>query len=62
MGKLTFLCSWSGEGGKNGITLIRVMDASAIITLGGVRVPALGERAWLAVILSHMMIVVASAA
>ncbi len=38
------------------------MDTSAIITLGGVWVPMLGELARLAVILSHMVIVLAPAA
>jgi hypothetical protein len=38
------------------------MDTPAVITLRGVQVPALGERARLAVILSHMVIVVAPAA
>jgi hypothetical protein len=59
---LTFLCRWSGEGGKNGIALVRAIDMSAVIPLGGVQVPGLGEHALLAVILSHMMIVVAPAA
>jgi hypothetical protein len=59
---LTFLCHWSGEGGKNSIALVRLMDISVIITLGGVQIPALREHAWLAVILSHMMIVIAPAA
>jgi hypothetical protein len=62
VGVLSFLCHWSREGGKNGITLIRVMDRSTIITLRGVQIPALGESAWLAVILSLMVIVVAPAA
>jgi hypothetical protein len=35
------------------------MDMSAIITLGGVRKPMLGERAWLAIIIIYMMVVVA---
>jgi hypothetical protein len=38
------------------------MDMSTVITLGGVRVPVLGGRTWLAVILSHMVIVIATAA
>jgi hypothetical protein len=36
------LCLWSGEGGKDSIALVRVMNASAVITLGGVQVPVLG--------------------
>ncbi len=62
LGALTFLHRWSGEGGKNGIALVRAMNTSAVITLGRVQVPVLGERAWLAIILSHMVIVVAPAA
>jgi hypothetical protein len=61
VGALTSLCLWSGEGGKNGITLVRAMDPSAIIALGGVRVPMLGECAWLAIIMRHMMVVLAPA-
>jgi hypothetical protein len=38
------------------------MDMSAVITLGGIQVPALGEHAWLVVILSQLVIVVAPAA
>ncbi len=38
------------------------MDTSAIITLGGVRMPELGECAWLAIIIDHMMIVAAPTA
>jgi hypothetical protein len=59
---LTLLCRWSGEDGKNGIALVRAMDTFAIITLGGVQIPALGERAWLAIIIIYMMVVVVSAA
>ncbi len=51
MGALTFLCRWSREGGNNGIVLVEAMDTSAVITLGGVPIPALGECTWLAVIL-----------
>ena len=47
---------------KNGITLVRAMDTSAAVTLGGVQVPVLGERTRLAVILSHMVVVIAPAA
>ncbi len=47
---------------KNGIALVRMMDTSSNITLGGVQIPRLGERTWLAVILGHMVIVVAPAA
>ncbi len=36
------LCFWSGEGGKHSIAFVWAMNASAIVTLGGVRVPALG--------------------
>ncbi len=59
---LTFIQRWSGEGGRNGIAFVRAMDTSAVITLGGVQVSALGERTWLAVILSHMVVVIAPAA
>ncbi len=52
----------SEEGGKNGIALVRAMDMSVVITLGGLQVPTLWERARLVVILSHMVIVVAPAA
>jgi hypothetical protein len=61
VGALTFLCRWSRNGVKNGIALVWVMVMSGIIILG-VRIPALGERTWLAVILSQMVIVVAPAA
>ncbi len=37
------------------------MDVSAVIALGGVRVPALRECAQLAIIMRHMMVVVAPA-
>jgi hypothetical protein len=57
-----FSCHWSGKGGKNGIALVWAMDTSTVITVEGVQVPAHGERAWLVVILSHMLIVVAPAA
>jgi hypothetical protein len=33
------------------------MDTSAVITLGGVQVPTLGERALLAMIIINMMVV-----
>jgi hypothetical protein len=62
MGALTSLCNWSREEGKNGITLVRAMNTSAVVTLGGVRVPTLEGRIRPAVILSHMVIVVAPAA
>jgi hypothetical protein len=39
-----FLCLWSGEGGKDSIAFVRVMNASAVVTLGGVQVPMLGGR------------------
>jgi hypothetical protein len=38
------------------------MATSTIIALGRLQIPALGGHAWLAVILSHTMIVVAPAA
>jgi hypothetical protein len=56
------LCLWSGEGGKDSIAFVRAMNASAIVTLRGVQVPALGGCARLAVILADMMVVVAPAA
>jgi hypothetical protein len=62
VGALTFLHHWSGEGGKNGIALVRAMDMSIVITLGGVQITTLGKCAQLAVILSHMVIVIAPAA
>ncbi len=30
------LCFWSGEGGKDSIAFVQVMNASAIVALGGV--------------------------
>ncbi len=36
------LCLWSREGGKDSIPFVRVMNVSAIVTLGGVQVPVLG--------------------
>jgi hypothetical protein len=56
------LCLWSGEGGKDSITFVRVMNASAVVTLGGVRVPALEGWIWPVVILVDMMVIVAPAA
>jgi hypothetical protein len=38
------------------------MDTPAVITLGEVREPVLGERAQLAIIMRHMIVVVAPAA
>jgi hypothetical protein len=38
------------------------MDASAVISLGGVRISMLEGRIWLAVILGHMVVVIAPAA
>ncbi len=61
MGALIFLHRWSGEGGKNGIALVRAMVMSVIVVLG-VQIPALGEHTWPAIIISHMMVVVAPAA
>jgi hypothetical protein len=52
----------SGEDGKNGISLVRAMDTSAFIPLGGVKITTLGECAQLAVIMSHIMVVVAPTA
>ncbi len=37
------------------------MDASAVVTLGEVRVTTLEGRIWLAVILTHMVVVEAPA-
>jgi hypothetical protein len=59
---LIFLCLWIREGGKNGIALFRAMDTSAVITLGGVQIPTLGERTRLAIIIIYMMVVIAPAA
>ena len=56
------LCLWSGEGSKDSIAFVRVMNASAIITLGGVGVLALRGCAQLAIILIDMMVVVAPTA
>jgi hypothetical protein len=61
-GALTSLCRWSKEGGKNGIALVRAMDTSAVITLRGVQIPALGECARLAIIIIYMMVAIAPAA
>jgi hypothetical protein len=61
VGALTFLCRWSGEGGKNGILLVRAMVMSVIVILG-VKIAMLGECAWLEIIIGHMMVVVAPAA
>ncbi len=52
---------WSGEGGKNSIALIRAMNTSAVVTLGGVQVSALEGRSWPVVILSHMVVVIVPA-
>jgi hypothetical protein len=62
VGALISLCCSSREGGKNGIALVGAMDMSAIIALRGVRVSTLGECAQLAIIMRHMMVVVAPAA
>ncbi len=61
VGVLTFLCCCSRDGGKNGIALVRVMDTSVVITLGGVGEPPFRECAPLAIIMSHMMVIVAPA-
>ncbi len=55
------LCFWSREGSKNAIALVRAMVMSVIIVLG-VRTPAFGRCAWLAIMLFNMMIFVAPAA
>ncbi len=60
-GAITSLCFWSGEGGKNGIALVRAMVMSVIIVLG-VQKPVLGGCAWLTTILFNMMVVIAPAA
>ena len=52
----------SKEGGKDSIAFVRAMSASAVITLGGVRVPALGDCTQFAIILVDMMVVVAPSA
>jgi hypothetical protein len=62
VGALTSLCCPNRGGGKNGIALVRAIDTSIVITLGGEGIPALGECTRFAVILSHMVIVVAPAA
>ncbi len=36
------LCLWSGEGDKDSIALVRAMNASPVVTLGGVQVTVLG--------------------
>ncbi len=56
------LCLWSGEGGKDSIAFVRAMNASAVVTLGEVRILALRDCAWLAIILIDMMMVVAPTA
>ncbi len=61
MGALLLLL-WSRESGKDSIAFVRAMNASAIVTLGGVRVPVLEGRIQPMVILVDMMIVVALAA
>ncbi len=58
---MLLLCLWSREGGKDSIAFVRAMNASAIIILGGVRVPALEGRIQPTAILVDMMIVVALA-
>jgi hypothetical protein len=55
-GVLISLGRWSGEGGENSITLVRTMDMSIIIILGGVQVPTLWGCACLAIIMRHMMV------
>jgi hypothetical protein len=62
VGALTFLCHWSGEGGKSSIALVSAMETSAIITLGEVQKSTLGECPLIAIIISHMIAVVAPAA
>ena len=53
---------WNGEDGKDSIAFVQAMNASAIVTLGGVRVPALGDCTQFAIILVDMMVVVAPSA
>ncbi len=36
------LCFQSREGGKNSIAFVRAMNASPVVTIGGVQVPVLG--------------------
>ncbi len=56
------LRSRSGEGGKDSIAFVRAMNVSAVVTLGGIRVPALEGQICSVVILVDMMVVVALAA
>jgi hypothetical protein len=60
LGAIISLCFWSKEGSKNAIVLVRAMVMSVIIVLG-VRTPAFGRCAWLAIMLFDMMIFVAPA-
>jgi hypothetical protein len=60
-GALTSLCRFSGEGGKNGVTLVKAMVMSIEAVLR-VQIPTLWERAWLGIIISYMMVAVAPAA
>jgi hypothetical protein len=62
VGALTFLCHWGREGVKNSTVPAGAMDMSVIIVLRGVRVPVLGGRACLVIIMSHMTVVVDPAA
>jgi hypothetical protein len=60
---LPLLCFWSGEGDKNSIPLVRMMETSVIVILRGVQVLVLGGCAQFAVIMrSHMMVGVAPVA
>ncbi len=61
MGALTFLCRWSSEGGKNIIVLDGARNTSAVIVLRGVLVPTSGGCTRLAIIMGHMMVVIAPA-
>ncbi len=61
MGVLTFLHHCGGEGGKNGITLVRAMVMSVIVVLR-VQIPLIGECARLAIIIGYMMVILAPAA
>ncbi len=56
------LCLWNREGGKDSIAFVRAMNASTIVTLRGVQVPALEGRIRPTVILVDMMVVVDPAA
>jgi hypothetical protein len=46
----------------NTVLLVRAMDLSTVITLGGVQISKFGEHAWFAIIIVYMIVVVALAA